>query len=68
VEVVGRRGDAHRDAGCGPAVVGRVKGADRSWTVADGTPGPVTMRVREELVGIQYGARSDAHGWVHKIA
>jgi branched-chain amino acid aminotransferase len=56
---------------CGTAAVvtpvGSVKGADRSWTVADGTPGPVTMRVREELVGIQYGARSDAHGWVHKI-
>ncbi|MEV4171111.1 branched-chain amino acid aminotransferase [Nonomuraea sp. NPDC049709] len=56
---------------CGTAAVvtpvGVVKGADRSWTVADGTPGPVTMRVREELVGIQYGARPDAHNWVHKI-
>ncbi|MCK2212751.1 branched-chain amino acid aminotransferase [Actinomadura sp. ATCC 31491] len=57
---------------CGTAAVvtpvGSVKGANRAWTVADGTPGPVTMRVREELVGIQYGARPDAHGWVHKIA
>jgi branched-chain amino acid aminotransferase len=35
--------------------------------VADGTPGPVTMRVREELVGIQYGARPDTHNWIHKI-
>ncbi|MEV0378537.1 branched-chain amino acid aminotransferase [Nonomuraea sp. NPDC050643] len=56
---------------CGTAAVvtpvGTVKGADRSWTVADGTPGPVTMRVREELVGIQYGARPDAHNWIHKI-
>ncbi|WP_336205998.1 branched-chain amino acid aminotransferase [Nonomuraea sp. LPB2021202275-12-8] len=56
---------------CGTAAVvtpvGKVKGADRAWTVADGTPGPVTMRVREELVGIQYGARPDAHNWVHKI-
>lgn len=56
---------------CGTAAVvtpvGSVKGADRSWTVADGTPGPVTMRVREELVGIQYGARPDAHSWIHKI-
>ncbi|MFB4277248.1 MULTISPECIES: branched-chain amino acid aminotransferase [unclassified Nonomuraea] len=56
---------------CGTAAVvtpvGVVKGADRSWTVADGTPGPVTMRVREELVGIQYGARPDAHNWIHKI-
>ncbi|MEV0615579.1 branched-chain amino acid aminotransferase [Nonomuraea sp. NPDC050404] len=56
---------------CGTAAVvtpvGTVKGADRSWTVADGTPGPVTMRVREELVGIQYGTRPDTHNWVHKI-
>ncbi|MFG1704635.1 branched-chain amino acid aminotransferase [Nonomuraea sp. M3C6] len=56
---------------CGTAAVvtpvGTVKGVDRSWTVADGTPGPVTMRVREELMGIQYGTRPDSHSWVHKI-
>ncbi|MEO3800949.1 branched-chain amino acid aminotransferase [Nonomuraea sp. B1E8] len=56
---------------CGTAAVvtpvGTVKGADRSWTVADGAPGPVTMRVRDELVGIQYGSRPDSHHWVHKI-
>ncbi|MFI9592220.1 branched-chain amino acid aminotransferase [Nonomuraea sp. NPDC052265] len=56
---------------CGTAAVvtpvGSVRGADRSWTIADGTPGPVTMRVREELVGIQYGARPDTRDWIHKI-
>ncbi|TDE59467.1 branched-chain amino acid aminotransferase [Nonomuraea mesophila] len=56
---------------CGTAAVvtpvGTVKGADRSWTVADGAPGPVTLRVRDELVGIQYGSRPDSHHWVHKI-
>ncbi|MEU6409851.1 branched-chain amino acid aminotransferase [Microbispora sp. NPDC046933] len=56
---------------CGTAAVvtpvGSVKGVDRSWTVGDGTPGPVTMKIREELVGIQYGSRPDAHHWVHKI-
>jgi branched-chain amino acid aminotransferase len=56
---------------CGTAAVvtpvGSVKGNDRAWTVRDGEPGPVTMRVREELVGIQYGSRADQHGWVHKI-
>lgn len=56
---------------CGTAAVvtpvGSVKGTDRAWTVADGTPGPVTMRVREELVGIQYGARPDTRNWIHKI-
>ncbi|WP_084960059.1 branched-chain amino acid aminotransferase [Thermoactinospora rubra] len=57
---------------CGTAAVvtpvGTVKGADRAWTVGDGTPGPVTMRIREELLGIQYGMRPDRHGWIHKIA
>ncbi|MEU8320124.1 branched-chain amino acid aminotransferase [Nonomuraea sp. NPDC048881] len=56
---------------CGTAAVvtpvGSVRGDDRSWTIADGTPGPVTMRVREELVGIQYGARPDTRNWIHKI-
>lgn len=56
---------------CGTAAVitpvGAVKGADRAWTVGDGTPGPHTMRLREELVGIQYGTRPDPYGWIHKI-
>lgn len=56
---------------CGTAAVvtpvGSVKGVDRSWTVGDGTPGPVTMKIREELVGIQYGSRPDTHHWIHKI-
>ena len=30
-------------------------------------PGPVTLRLREELMGIQYGERPDPHGWIHKI-
>jgi branched-chain amino acid aminotransferase len=25
------------------------------------------MRLREELLGIQYGHRPDPYGWVHKI-
>ncbi|GLX97567.1 branched-chain amino acid aminotransferase [Herbidospora sp. NBRC 101105] len=57
---------------CGTAAVvtpvGSVKGADRAWTVGDGTPGPVTLKIREELMGIQYGTRPDPHNWVHKIA
>jgi branched-chain amino acid aminotransferase len=56
---------------CGTAAVitpvGRVKGADGEWVVGDGEPGPVTMRLREELVGIQYGARQDPYGWIHGI-
>jgi hypothetical protein len=25
------------------------------------------MRLREELLGIQYGHAADPHGWIHKI-
>ncbi len=56
---------------CGTAAVitpvGKVKSATGEWVIGDGTPGPVTMRLREELVGIQYGSRPDPHGWVYKV-
>jgi len=56
---------------CGTAAVitpvGKVKGPDGEWTVGDGSPGPVTLRLRDELLGIQYGHRPDPYGWVHKI-
>jgi branched-chain amino acid aminotransferase len=56
---------------CGTAAVitpvGKVKGASVEWVIGDGTPGPVTLRLREELMGIQYGERADLHGWIHKI-
>ena len=57
---------------CGTAAVitpvGEVKGATGSWTIGDGQPGPVAMRLREQLLGIQFGRLPDPHGWVHKIA
>ncbi len=57
---------------CGTAAVvtpvGAVEGASGGWTVADGNPGPVTTRLREELVGIQYGHRPDPFGWIYKVA
>lgn len=56
---------------CGTAAVitpvGRVKSASEEWVIGDGSPGPVTLRLREELLGIQYGERPDPHGWIHKI-
>ncbi len=56
---------------CGTAAVitpvGRVKGPAGEWAIGDGAPGPVTQRLREELLGIQYGHRPDPYGWVHKI-
>jgi branched-chain amino acid aminotransferase len=57
---------------CGTAAVitpvGEVKGATGGWKIGDGTPGPVTMRLREQLLGIQFGRLPDPYGWVHKIA
>jgi branched-chain amino acid aminotransferase len=57
---------------CGTAAVitpvGRVKGPDGEWLIGSGEPGTVTLRLREELVGIQYGERPDPYGWIHKIA
>ena len=56
---------------CGTAAaitpVGHVKTATGGWTIGDGEPGPVTRRLREELLGIQYGDRPDPYGWVYKI-
>jgi branched-chain amino acid aminotransferase len=57
---------------CGTAAVitpvGKVKSPAGEWTVGDGKPGPVTLRLRDELLGIQYGDRPDPYGWVHKLA
>ncbi|HWG60738.1 MAG TPA: branched-chain amino acid aminotransferase [Streptosporangiaceae bacterium] len=56
---------------CGTAAVitpvGRVRSAAGDWIIGDGSPGPVTMRLREELVGIQYGQRPDPYGWMHEL-
>jgi branched-chain amino acid aminotransferase len=56
---------------CGTAAVitpvGAVRSADGDWRIGDGEPGPVTARLREHLLGIQFGALPDPHGWVHKI-
>jgi branched-chain amino acid aminotransferase len=56
---------------CGTAAVitpvGRVRSAAGQWVVGNGDPGPVTLRLREELLGIQYGQRPDPYGWIHKI-
>jgi branched-chain amino acid aminotransferase len=56
---------------CGTAAVitpvGAVRGATGGWTVGDGQPGPVTMHLREQLLGIQFGQLPDPYGWVHKV-
>ncbi len=65
-------GDITEVFACGTAAVvtpvGLVKGPTGSWTVGDGvTPGPVTIRLRDHLVGIQFGQVPDPYGWIHKI-
>jgi branched-chain amino acid aminotransferase len=56
---------------CGTAAVitpvGAVRSTGPNWTIGDGTAGPVTTRLRDELVGIQYGTRPDRYGWRHPI-
>jgi branched-chain amino acid aminotransferase len=58
--------------GCGTAAVvtpiGAVDGTSGGWTIGDGTPGPVTKRLKAELMDIQYGRKPDPFGWIHKVA
>jgi branched-chain amino acid aminotransferase len=57
--------------GCGTAAVvtpvGSVKSKSDSFTIADGEPGAVTLRLREHLLGVQRGKIADTHGWLYKI-
>jgi branched-chain amino acid aminotransferase len=57
---------------CGTAAVitpvGEVKSrTNGSWAVADGGTGPVTSRLRQELLDIQTGEIPDRHNWLHAI-
>ncbi|MEU8708037.1 branched-chain amino acid aminotransferase [Streptomyces sp. NPDC048565] len=56
---------------CGTAAVitpvGTVKSADGEWTQGDGTPGEVTLKLRERLLDIQRGVAKDTHGWMHEL-
>jgi branched-chain amino acid aminotransferase len=56
---------------CGTAAVvtpiGAVDSAAGGWTVGDGTPGPVSLRLREQLLALQTGRTDDPHGWMHRL-
>ena len=56
---------------CGTAAVitpvGFVKSAAGDWTIGDGEPGPITMRLRETLLGIQGGTVDDPSSWMHTL-
>ncbi|GAA2473295.1 branched-chain amino acid aminotransferase [Streptomyces thermolineatus] len=56
---------------CGTAAVitpvGSVKSTSADWTVADGEPGEVTMRLRRALLELQTGVAADTHNWMHPL-
>ena len=56
---------------CGTTAVVSAVGAAKSefgtWTTGDGKPGPITMQIRETLLGIQHGTIEDKHGWNVKV-
>ncbi|MEV5718765.1 branched-chain amino acid aminotransferase [Amycolatopsis mediterranei] len=57
---------------CGTAAVvtpvGRVVDQGRSsWTVGDGTMGPVTTHLRTALTDVQRGRSADPDGWLHLV-
>jgi branched-chain amino acid aminotransferase len=56
---------------CGTAAVitpvGTVRSSAGDWKIGGGQPGPVTTKLRDHLLGIQFGHTPDPYGWVHKI-
>jgi len=56
---------------CGTAAVitpvGQVKSSQSSWQVANGEPGPITLKLREHLLNLQHGLIDDRHGWMHEL-
>ena len=57
---------------CGTAAVvtpvGLLKSREEEITISNNEPGAVTVAMREELTGIQYGTVKDRHNWMHKLA
>lgn len=57
---------------CGTAAVitpiGALKGEQGTIVdFGDKAPGEITMSLRQELTGIQYGTAEDRHGWLHRL-
>lgn len=56
---------------CGTAAVvtpvGSVKSARGGFEINRGQPGPVANRIRQALMGIQYGTERDVHSWMHSV-
>lgn len=56
---------------CGTAAVVKPIGAARwkhgDWTIGNGEPGPITLRLRRALMDIHYGRADDIHHWMHRV-
>ncbi|MBA5640144.1 branched-chain amino acid aminotransferase [Duganella sp. LX20W] len=56
---------------CGTAAVitpvGTVKANGFEMTINNGQNGPVTLALRDALLGIQHGTAADTHHWMHAI-
>ncbi len=57
---------------CGTAAVitpvGEVKSRVGAWSVSDGGAGPITMKLRNALLGLQSGQNPDKHAWMFELA
>lgn len=64
-------GDIVEVFACGTAAVitpiGEFKSRLGNYSVGT-EPGALTVSLRQELTGIQYGTVADRHGWMHKLA
>jgi branched-chain amino acid aminotransferase len=49
------------------AAIGEVRHAGGAFKIGDGADGSVTRQLRDELVGIQRGARPDTRGWLRRV-
>jgi branched-chain amino acid aminotransferase len=56
---------------CGTAAVvtpvGSAKSAKGTWVTGNATPGPITMQIRNNLLGIQHGTMADKHHWMRRV-
>lgn len=56
---------------CGTAAVvtpiGKVKGRNHGFTIADGNAGTVTGKLKAALTDIQFGRAADPHNWVDRL-
>jgi branched-chain amino acid aminotransferase len=56
---------------CGTAAViapvGKAKSIFGQWQTGDGNPGPITMEIRNHLLGVQHGVIEDRHQWMKRV-